>query len=139
VLIEERYVTDRGRTRRRTVRVDLAEIRRGLGVPTSEAVADWVRIRGSLLDAVGKDRFAIWLEPLELIAVDRDGLLVVAAPSQTVLWVRSRFGRVMAGCAQRVGRRLRLADEPERVALGSNDERSASSGRGLEVNQREVS
>ena len=34
MLVEECYVTDRGRTRRRKVNVDLDEVRRGLGLPT---------------------------------------------------------------------------------------------------------
>jgi hypothetical protein len=35
ILVERTYITDRGRTRRRRVRVDLAEIRQGLGLPTA--------------------------------------------------------------------------------------------------------
>jgi len=139
ILVEQTYVTDRGRKRRRTVRVDLAEVRRGLGLPALDDRADWERIRTQLADTVGESTFAIWLEPLELIAIDGSGAFVVTAPSQTVSWVRERFGRLMAGCAQRVGRELRLADEPERVALEHNDGRPAATARALEINHKEVS
>ncbi|MGH2869080.1 MAG: hypothetical protein ACRDNK_16160, partial [Solirubrobacteraceae bacterium] len=139
IITEQNYVTDRGRKRRRAVRVDLAEVRRGLGLPTADDRALWERIRLGLTELVGESMFAIWLEPLELIAVDGDGVLVVAAPAPTAAWVRGRFGRLMAGCAQRVGRELRLADEPERVALGRNEERPAATARGLEINHQEVS
>jgi len=139
ILVEQTYVTGRGRKRRRTVRVDLAEIRRGVGLPTAEDRSDWERIRTQLADIVGESTFAIWLEPLELIAIDGGGALVAAAPPQTVSWVRERFGRLMSGCAQGGGRELRLADEPERVAFGRNDGRPAATSRGLEIKQKEVS
>ena len=123
MFIEQAYVTVRGGKRRRAVRVDLAAVRRGLGMPTREDRGDWERIQSLLFDAVGESTFAIWLEPLELIAIDTSGALVIAASPQTASWVRERFGRLIAGCAQRVGRELRLADEPERRALGRDDGR----------------
>jgi hypothetical protein len=129
ITVDQTYVTDRGRKRRRTVRVDLAEVRRGLGLPASDDHADWERIRTELADVVGESTFAIWLEPLELIVIDGGSALVVAAPSQTVSWVHERFGRLIGRCAQRVGRELRLADEPERVALRRNDGHPAASAR----------
>ncbi len=139
MIIEQAYVTERGRKRRRVVRVDLAEVRRGLGLPACDDREDWERMRRLLFDAVGESTFAIWLEPLELIAIESSGRLVIAAPSQTASWVRERFGRLIAGCAQRVGRELRLAEEPERRALGRDDGRPAVSARALEINQKEVS
>jgi len=66
-------------------------------------------------------------------------VLVVAAPLQTASWVRSRFGQLMAGCAQRAGRELRLAKEPERIALARNDGRPGGSAQVLEINHQEVS
>jgi hypothetical protein len=69
-----------------------------------------------LLDAVGESTFEIWLAPLERIAVDLEGALVVSAPRETVGWVTRRFGRILNSAAKRVGRRLRLADELERQA-----------------------
>jgi hypothetical protein len=74
--------------------------------------------------------FAIWLEPLELIAIADEGSLVVSAPSATRSWVRDRYGPLLRARAERVGRELRFADEPERVALGNHNERQAGSGRG---------
>ena len=135
MFIEQAYVTVRGGKRRRAVRVDLAAVRRGLGMPARKDHGDWERIRSLLFDAVGESTFAIWLEPLQLIAIDSSGALVIAPPSPTASWVRERFGRLIAGCAQRVGRELRLADEPERIALGRDDGRPAVSARALEINQ----
>ncbi len=117
LLVEEVYVTDRGRKRRRTVPVDLDDVRRRLGQPSSADRVDWQRIRDELLRAVGESTFAIWLEPLELIAIDRDGVLVVGAPAQTRSWLQARFWKLIAGCAERVARQLRLADEPETQAM----------------------
>jgi hypothetical protein len=139
MLIEQTYVTDRGRKRRRQVRVDLAEVRRGLGLLGPDDHADWERICGLLVGVVGEGMFEIWLEPLELIAVGVDGTLVIAAPPATGGWVSSRFGRLLMSRSESVGRALRFADEPERVAFGSNHERVSGDGRALEINQQEVS
>ena len=68
MLVEQSYVTDRGRTRRRKVNVDLEAVRRGLALPTTDDRGDWERIRGLLGETVGESRFAIWLAPLELVA-----------------------------------------------------------------------
>ena len=140
IVIEQAYRTAAGRRRTRPVRVDLAEVRRGLGLPAAEDRAAWERIRSTLLEAVGESTFALWLEPLELIAVDRNGALVIAAPADTVSWVQARFGRIIAAFAERVGHQLRLADEPERRALGPNDGRAdAVFAVAPELNQKEVS
>jgi hypothetical protein len=118
MMIEQTFITDRGRQRRRMVPVDLDAIRRGLGIPTAEDRDDWQRIRQLLEGTVGESTFAIWLEPAELIAVDGDRRLVVAVPAATASWTTERFGRLMARCADRVGRELRFASEPEVHALG---------------------
>jgi hypothetical protein len=83
--------------------------------------------------------FEIWLEPLELIAIGVDAALVIAAPPATEGWVSSRFGGLLSTRAESVGRALRFADEPERVAFGSNHERVSGGGRALEIKQQEVS
>jgi len=117
IIIEQAYVTDRGRKRRRAVQVDLAEVRQGLELPASDDRADWEGIRTALLDAVGESTFAIWLEPLQLIGIDNSSALLLAAPTDTESWLRDRFGRLIAGCAERAGREVRLSNEPERTAL----------------------
>jgi hypothetical protein len=140
IVIEQTYRTASGRRRSRAVRVDLAEVRRGLGLPAREDRAGWERIRSMLLEAVGESTFALWLEPLELIAVDRNGALVMAAPADTVSWVRDRFGRIIAACAERAGHELRLADESERRALERNEGNAAAVfALAPEINQTEVS
>ena len=123
MLVEQTCFTERGRRRRRMVRVDLDEVRGGLGVPTTADRGDWRRIRPLLEETVGESTFAIWLEPTELIAVDGECRLVVAAPAATASWTTERFGRLLATCAARVERELRFASEPEVHALGGAERR----------------
>jgi len=118
MIVEQAYMTERGRRRRRLVRVDLDEVRRGLGIPTAADREDWWQIRELLQAAVGESRFEIWLEPTELIAVDGRHRLVVGVPAATAAWTSTRFGRLLERCAARVGRELRFASEPEVDALG---------------------
>ncbi len=139
MIVEEAYVTELGRKRRRAVRVDLDEVRRGLGLPGVVDREDWERIRRRLFDAVGESQFEIWLNPLELIAIDGSGALVVAAPAATGSWVRSRFGGLLTCCSQRESCEVRLADEPERRALGRHEGRAATAVGSLHINQQEVS
>jgi hypothetical protein len=119
VLVEETYVSERGRRRRRPVVVDLGAVRARLQAAGVADRAAWEEIRAVLLDAVGESTFEIWLAPLELLVVDVDGTLVVSAPRETVGWVARRFGRILDSSAERAGRRLRVADELERQAAES--------------------
>ena len=119
VLVEETYLTDRGRRRRRLVAVDLGAVRERLRAAGKEDLAAWERVRALLREAVGESTFEIWLAGLELIAVDLVGTLVVSAPAETVGWVARRFGRVLDGAARHAGRGLRVADEVERNAAES--------------------
>ncbi len=119
VIIEEDFVSDRGRRRRRSVRVDLDEVRRGLKVPGAEHLTAWRQIRGQLQRRVGEDMFAIWLEPVELIAVDRDERLVLAAPAAVAEWTSKRFSRLIAAIASEIGRGFRFANEAERHAFAA--------------------
>ena len=119
MIIEEDFVSDRGRRRRRSVRVDLDEVRRGLEVPGAEHLSVWRQIRGQLQRRVGEDMFAIWLEPVELIAVDRDERLVLAAPAPTAEWTSKRFSRLIAATASEIGRGFRFANEAERHAFAA--------------------
>lgn len=61
--------------------------------------------------------FAIWLEPVELIAIDRDQRLVLAAPASTTAWISKRFGRLIGTAASEIGRDFRFASEAERRAF----------------------
>ena len=124
VAIEETYVTERGRKRKRHVRVDLDEIRRRLGLPTATDHEDWRRAGTLLREAVGESVFAIWLEPIQLIAIDRKGALVISSPPATRDWVQKRFGRLLSECAQRASRHLRFADDAESAAFGQYDDRN---------------
>jgi hypothetical protein len=134
MMIEQTYITDRGRRRRRMVPVDLDAVRRGLGIPTAEDLHDWQRIRELLKAKVGESQFDIWLEPVELIAIDSDRKLVLAVPPTTAGWTRERFGRVLAACASSVSREVRFADEPERRAVGADAPPSST----FPTNQKEA-
>jgi hypothetical protein len=116
-IIEEHHVSDRGRRRRRPVRVDLDEIRRDFDIPSTKDLTAWRQIRGQLRRRVGEDTFAIWLAPVELIAIDRDQRLVLAAPAPTADWTRTRFSRLIAATASEVGRDVRFSNQAERHAF----------------------
>ncbi|MHB8695744.1 MAG: hypothetical protein ACYDHH_31380 [Solirubrobacteraceae bacterium] len=137
VLIEQPFISERGRKRRRMVPVDLAEVRRGLDPPRPSDRADWERIREIVRDRLGEDMFGIWLGSVELIAVDAS-VLVIAAPPETVSWVRDRFGRLLSAGADRAGRAMRLAEESERLAFASKQERVPVTGSALDIRQQEV-
>ncbi|MGH8302257.1 MAG: DnaA N-terminal domain-containing protein [Steroidobacteraceae bacterium] len=130
-------MSDRGRKRSRLVRVDLADVRRGLDPPSSGDRDDWERIRQLVRDRLGEDMFEIWLGPLALIAVDAS-VLVIAAPPEIASWVRHRYGRLLSDTAEQTARELRFAEEPERLAFGIKQERSAGDGPALDIRQQEV-
>ena len=117
IFVEETYLTERGRTRRRPVRVDLSAVRERLAAAGAAEQAAWEQIRARLLQAVGESTFEIWLAPLELIAVDLAGSLVIDTPDATRSWVQTRFGRLLERCAAEAGRAIRFAEELERLAL----------------------
>jgi hypothetical protein len=137
VVIEQPFISDRRRKRRRMVPVDLDEVRRGLDPPGPDDRDDWERIREVVRDRLGEDMFEIWLGPLELIAVDAS-VLVIAAPAETVSWVRDRYGRLLSAGAESAGRALRLAAEAERLAFSSKQARGPDSGPVLDIRQQEV-
>ena len=117
ILVEETYLTERGRTRRRPVKVDLAAVRERLAAAGAAEQAAWEQIRARLLQTVGESTFEIWLAPLELIAVDLAGSLVIDTPEATRSWAQTRFGRLLERCAADAGRAIRFAEELEHLAL----------------------
>ncbi|MGZ4266913.1 MAG: DnaA N-terminal domain-containing protein [Solirubrobacteraceae bacterium] len=119
VLVEETYLTERGRRRRRLVAVDLTAVGERLRAAGEADLAAWEQVRAFLREAVGESTFEIWLALLELIAVDVESTLIVSTPAETVSWVTRRFGRVLDAAGGRAGRRLRVADEVERKAAES--------------------
>jgi DnaA N-terminal domain len=119
ILVEQTYITDGGRRRRRLVRVDLDEVRLGHGLATACDRGDWQRIRELLERTVGETTFEIWLDPAQLVAIDEQRRLVIAVPAATASWTMDRFGALLASCADRVGRELRFASETELRALAS--------------------
>jgi len=114
-------------------------VRRHLGMPNVNDRSDWEQIRQLLRELVGDSTFEIWLEPLELIAIDPTGALVITGPAATTGWIEKRFARVLAECAEQQSRSVRIADEPERHAFVQEDRTHSSSVRAVHINQREVS
>jgi hypothetical protein len=117
IVIEEGYVTERGRNRRRLVHVDLDAVRRGLLHPSPADRGDWATVRSLLLAEAGESTFGIWLDPLELIGVDAVGTMVLTAPPELLGWVRGRWGSLISRCGERAGRKLRFAEDKERAAM----------------------
>jgi hypothetical protein len=139
VIVEQLHRTPAGRARRRPVRIDLADVRRDLGLPTAGDRAAWNAIRGSLRTTVSESTFDIWLDPLELIAVDDSSELVIAAPSELTPWTRQRFGRVIAAIAETAERRVRFAEDHEQLALRTAyPDTTPSSGRVPQINEKEI-
>jgi chromosomal replication initiation ATPase DnaA len=108
-------------------------------LPTAEARCGWERIRARLAGFLGETQFAIWLEPLELIATDAHGVLVVAAPAATASWVQQRFGRLIAQCARHEGLAIRFADQTEGAAFRPDGPWRDGSTHTVEINKKEVS
>jgi DnaA N-terminal domain len=119
IVVQETYLTERGRKRRRPVRVDLGAVRERLTAAGPAERAAWEQIRARLLQTVGESTFEIWLAQLELIAVERNRSLVIDTPEATRGWVQTRFGRLLEHCAAAAGRAIRFAEELERLALES--------------------
>ena len=69
--------------------------------------------------AVSEGMFAIWLEPIELVATDRAGGLILGCPEGTRGWVQGRYGRLLDAAGETAGRRLRLAEPHELQAVSS--------------------
>lgn len=109
VTIIEEYVNERGRRRQRPVTVELDAIREQFHEPAGADRAAWLKVRSELSRVVGESMFEIWLAPLELIAVDRDDCLLIAAPPATRSWVAERFGRLLDRVGSASGQQLRLA------------------------------
>lgn len=87
-------------------------------MPAAEDHEDWRQIREDLARTVGDSTFEIWLEPLQLIAIhSTTAALVLSGPSATLAWLEPRFGRLVERCAERIGRRVRIAGEIERQAM----------------------
>ncbi|MGH3265340.1 MAG: DnaA N-terminal domain-containing protein [Trebonia sp.] len=126
IVVDEIYVTERGRKRQRQITVNLAPIRERLAAESEADRAAWEQVRALLLQAVSETQFEIWLAPLELIAIDNEGTLVVAAPDATVNWTRGRFGPLLDRAAERIGRSMRIAHAVERRAAETLE--SAASG-----------
>jgi hypothetical protein len=99
------------------VTVDVAAVDERLAAAESGDRAAWEQMRRLLLQAVGETTFEIWLARLELIAVDRDGSLVIGTSEATRGWVRTRFGRLLERCAAQTGCVVRFGAEHERLAL----------------------
>jgi DnaA-like protein len=117
VLVEQQVTTEAGRRRCRVVLVDAAELCPGWREPVGDDHRAWEAICTSLIDRVGEQMFAIWLTPLELVAIDCDEALVVSAPEETRSWVASRFGTAITTATRAAGRGAVIADAAQEEAI----------------------
>jgi hypothetical protein len=119
VTIVEDYLTDRGRRRQRTVTVDLATVRAEFADPRPEDLADWQQVRSELQHSVSDSVFELWLDPVELVAADSAGCLLLACPSDTRSWVAERFGHLLERLGRSVNRQLKVATDREMRLLAA--------------------
>jgi hypothetical protein len=54
---------------------------------------------------------------------------VVTGPTETLPWLRDRFGRLITACAERTGRQVRLADESETHAIATDPATDSTTNR----------
>jgi hypothetical protein len=128
VFVEESYVTERGRKRKRLIRVDVNASRRALKLPSSGDREAWLQARALMLRAIGESTFDIWLSQLELVAVDPAGLLVITGAEATLSWVQKLFGQLISRCCEGSGRRVRFASPQEQLAIENTPDGAASAG-----------
>ena len=117
VLVEESFRTARGRQRRRVVPVDVDAFRLRLSAPGAVDLRDWQRARERMAEVVGQRVFDLWLDPVRLAAVDRDGALVIVAAGEVRAWIVDRFATVLAEGARRAERVVRIAEPAEARAI----------------------
>ena len=86
----------------------------------------WSRLQAELALTVGEPTRRIWLEPLRLLELSADRL-VVATPPHAHRWISDRFGRVIQAAAERV---LDHALTVELVPTTGAAERPAVVGKG---------
>jgi hypothetical protein len=127
-LIEERYTTPQGRSRRRLVAVDLDAVRAQLTDPTAIDREDWTRFREAVAAIVGETTFEVWFAPLTLGGADRSGALTAVASEATRSWLVGRFASVIATASERAGRPVVIADEAQTQAIGAAG-RAVTAGR----------
>ena len=118
ITIEQEYRTDRGRKRRRTVRIEVDAVLQALGPPPGpQDHPSWLKTRQLLIEAVGESTFEIWLATIAVVGVDRAGALVLGVPSDARGWVQARFGRILEACAAKANRTVRFATDVESAAV----------------------
>jgi hypothetical protein len=128
ISLVEHHITDRGRRRQRTRTVNLAEIRSQLSPPAAPDLRDWQTIRAQLARTVKTSMFEIWLDPLELIAVDRTGTLLLSCDEQLRSWIAGRWGQALDVAAADADRHVRLATPAELHAMTDSAAAPATAG-----------
>jgi chromosomal replication initiator protein len=66
-----------------------------------EPSSAWREIRAELRRTVGESTYDIWLDPIEIKALD-GAVLLLQAPPATQAWVAKRFGHILESCARTV-------------------------------------
>ncbi len=96
-----------------------------------EPSSAWREIRVELRRTVGESTYDIWLDPIEVKALD-GAVLLLQAPPATQAWVAKRFGHILESCARTViGAGISVSFVGAGAGSGSSPgERGAPSSRG---------
>jgi hypothetical protein len=86
--------------------VNAADVHSGLLAVSDADQSAWAEIRQSLAAVMEAPMFAIWLAPLQVVAVDRDGTPVVICTPELRGWLVDRFGRAISTAGESAGRPL---------------------------------
>jgi chromosomal replication initiator protein len=95
-----------------TVSIDRPRWRRPFRalVPDADSAHAWRRISAEMRRAVSDSTWHLWLEPLEVVRLESN-TLVIAAPAESRAWVEASFARLLAACTAAVlgtGTRVQL-------------------------------
>ncbi len=85
-----------------------------------EPSSAWREIRVELRRTVGESTYDIWLDPIEVKALD-GAVLLLQAPPATQAWVAKRFGHILESCARTVigaGISVSFVGRPAELGLG---------------------
>ncbi len=113
LLVEREITTTAGRRRRRLVTVTAGELCAGWQLPEDRDERAFTEILGLLRGRVSEEMFDVWLDPLELVAVNADSELMIVAPDPTRGWLIDRYGPAITAAAIAIGRRVTVADSAQ--------------------------
>jgi chromosomal replication initiator protein len=97
-----------------------------------DEISAWRAIQTALRHALGESMYSVWIDPVEMVGIDGD-TLVLRAPPDTEAWLSKRYGRVLDRCVRQVlGERAALTFAAGATAdptRGAGARRPARAGR----------